>query len=504
VERPLSLRSRRRLELVAVVAAAFAFAWPMQGGGSLQHAHYALVKAFAAGTAAIDEGLREIEGATNDMMLRDGHLYSNKAPGLAAVSLPAYLVLRELGAAVEGDTTRILWALGLAGVVVPGLALLLLVRRVAERFEPGFGTAAAVMLGVATLLLPFATLFLSHVLSAFLVFAAFALLVEERAGERRPYLIGAAGLVSGLAVVVEYPNALAVAILGLYALARGPAVTRAVLYGAGALAGAAPMLAYNAWAFGGPFTTSYSTDSSGRATSLWGSPDVDVLLQLFLSQQGLLVGSPVLACALAGTVLLVRRGWRAEALVIGAVTLGFALLSSAFYSPFGGFSPGPRYLIVALPFLAVGLAPAARAAPLVTGALATVSAAAMTLLTVTHPLAGYDGAWAERLLAGDISLTAASFGGVTGRLALVPLLLAVLAAGLLAMLLSGPARVGRLEPLLAGSAVVAWAGLAAAAPEGRSSGVLLLALLGMLAAAGAWAVLAQRQPGRLREGPALR
>ena len=48
--------------------------------------------------------------------------------------------------------------------------------------SPGYGTAAAVTLGLATLVMPFATLFFSHVLAAMLAFAAFALLWREREG----------------------------------------------------------------------------------------------------------------------------------------------------------------------------------------------------------------------------------------------------------------------------------------------------------------------------------
>jgi hypothetical protein len=494
----------RRLELAAILAAAFALAWPMQGGGSLQNAHYVLVKALAAGTATIDRALAEVDTGTNDTMLRDGRLYSNKGPGFAAAGVPWYLVLRELGVGSVGDPTRMLWALGLLTVVAPAAALLLIVRRVADALEPGFGTAAAVLLGLGTLVLPFATLFLSHLLSALLVFAAFALLWEERRRPQDVRLVAGAGLLAGLAVVVEYPNALAAALLGAYTLARAPGVRRAAVYGGCVLAGTLPLLAYNAWAFDGPFASSYAADASGAPSNLFRAPSVDVLLQLFLSQQGLLVGSPVLACALAGIVLLARRGRSAEALLVTAMTLGYALLSSAFYSPFGGFSPGPRYLIVVLPFLALPLASALRAAPLVTGALAAVSIAAMTLLTATHPQAGFDGSWAGRLRAGDIPLTAASLAGVTGRVALLPLLAAVLAAGWLALRASGPARVGRWDPLLAGAAVLAWAGLAAIVPEGGARRGTLLAVFAALALAGAALALVHRPAARLRGRPALR
>ena len=64
-------------------------------------------------------------------------------------------------------------------------ALLLLIRYAVERIEPGYGTAVAVAVGAGTLILPFATLFFSHVLSAMLAFAAFAVLWRERAGPER-------------------------------------------------------------------------------------------------------------------------------------------------------------------------------------------------------------------------------------------------------------------------------------------------------------------------------
>ena len=48
-----------------------------------------------------------------------------------------------------------IYLIGLWGNVLPGLLLLLLVWRVAERFEPGYGVAAAVVLGLGTMVLPF-------------------------------------------------------------------------------------------------------------------------------------------------------------------------------------------------------------------------------------------------------------------------------------------------------------------------------------------------------------
>ena len=50
---------------------------------------------------------------------------------------------------------RSIWALTLVGAVIPAVALLLLVRWVAERIEPGYGTAAAITLGLGTIVMIF-------------------------------------------------------------------------------------------------------------------------------------------------------------------------------------------------------------------------------------------------------------------------------------------------------------------------------------------------------------
>ena len=59
-----------------------------------------------------------------------------------------------------GEPSRILWFLGLWATVLPATVLLLLVRKLGDRIAPGYGTVTAITLGVATLVLPFATMLL--------------------------------------------------------------------------------------------------------------------------------------------------------------------------------------------------------------------------------------------------------------------------------------------------------------------------------------------------------
>ena len=194
--------TRRRWTVLAFVAFAVAAAYPMQVNGWNQNAHYALVRALAQGTPTIDETRTEIgDLGTGDVTLVDGHYYSNKAPGLAFVSLPAFWVVEAVGMRTTGDPTRVIWALHLWSIALPALLLLLLVRAVADDYAPDYGTTTALTLGLGTLVLPFSTLFFAHVLSAALAFAAFAALWAERPRPGRPWLRRARpALAAGFAV----------------------------------------------------------------------------------------------------------------------------------------------------------------------------------------------------------------------------------------------------------------------------------------------------------------
>jgi len=69
------------------------------------------------------------------------------------------------------------------------------------------------------------------------------------------------------------------------------------------------------------------------------------------------------------------------------VTLLFLLSTAGYFLPYGGISPGPRFFVPALPFLALGLAPAFARWPRATSALAVASALAMTASALVWALA---------------------------------------------------------------------------------------------------------------------
>lgn len=247
---------------------------------------------------------------------------------------------------------------------------------------------------------------------------------------------------------------------------------------AGAVAGALPTLLYNLWSLGSPLRFAYSDavafsgltghDEVGlNDDGLFGImlPDPGAALDLLVASRGLLTLTPVLAMALVGVVLMHRGGRRAEARVVGAVAVAYFVYNAGYWLPFGGGTPGPRFLIPTLPFLALGLAVAYRRLPALTLALAIPSAVFMLAGTLTFPLVGDNGTavWVERLRGGVLEHTVLTVLGVSDAwLAVVPVLVAVAAATGFAAVATPPARIGDVRPALA--AVAGWALIAIFGP----------------------------------------
>ncbi len=482
-------QSRRRSGIAAICVLAFGWAFVMQSLGWAQTSYFAFVKALGDGNAQIDKYHWE----TRDKSWINGQFFSVKAPGLPLLATPAYLVLKAVGgeglsrAAADNaresgarlwtykalkisaygySTSRaravtrqlevqapLVWALGLLTSVLPALGLLLLIRKISERMLPGYGTAAALTLGMSTMVMVFASQFFGHILASLAAFAAFALLMRERRGPPRLAIIGLAGLLAGLAVTIEYPLALAGIVIGLYAMLRGdlpkpgfaPKLSRGVVYAAGVIVGVLPLFAYNQWAFGSPATNSYSNavdvqgftghDTLGLNSSGFfgiGVPDPHAALELLLAPRGIITITPVVLVGLYGVWMMRKNGSRAEANTIIAIVALFFIYDTGYWLPFGGGTPGPRFLIPTLPFIALGFAEAWRRIPATTLVLSACGFVVMTTALVTYPLVGAGNLyqWQERALDNTFQHTILSALGLgDGWLTIIPLL-AIFAAAI--------------------------------------------------------------------------
>jgi hypothetical protein len=507
---------RARPGAAAIVCLGIAWALMMHTMGWAQLAHYAQARAFADGQAEIDPWHWE----TNDKAWIDGHFYSVKSPGVAAISTPLYMGIEAAGGLdlaedaarnarnaewarwapeaspgianygydparaeqierrVEQDVP-LMWALALLAAVIPAVLLLFGVRWAADRIEPGYGTAAAITLGVATMLMVFASELFSHAIAAALAFAAFLVLWRERDGDARLGLVAVAGLLGGLAITFEYQVGLVGVVLWFYALARSaPRLPRTAVYAAAGLAGVLPALAFNLWAFGSPLEFAYGAaveepgftghDRLGlNSDGFFGitAPRAGAVVELLVANRGLLVLTPVIAAAVAGAVLMRRGPHRTEANVVLGVAAVYFAYNAGYWLTFGGGTPGPRFLVPALPFAALGLATAYRRLPAITLALAIPSALLMVLASLTFPLLGDNGpgTWLEYLWVGRLEHTLLTPLGVSNAwVAIAPAAAAIGAAIYFAVRATPATPIGDMRPAVA--AVLAWVAVAIVGP----------------------------------------
>ncbi len=407
-----------------------------------------------------------------DLAVKDGRTYSNKAPGGTLAALPGYLLVRPFAGPPAARSIRpALWAMRLFASTLPLLVLALLVDRAARRLGAGEeGRQRAVFaLLFATPLFAYGLLLFAHALVACALFGAFGALFLPAAGkERRDELVAGAWI--GLAVAADYTAAVPAAVLIGVAAWRAP---RKLLWiAAGGLPFAALAGAYNAACFGSPLAPSYGFEKNAAyhgiaATGLFGVtlPSSLGLLRLLLDPaKGLLLFVPALVLVPKGLSALRRPLGPAAFTALVLVPVSILLLFSG-YPNFGGWTLGPRYVVAALPFLVLPLAfgPSGPVAAALVGA----SSAAVVLTTIPFPFVpdGFPLPWATfafPLLSGGSGLPLV----VAGPGALVLALPFAAAGG--AALLAFPS--GRLAAFAAGAAL--WWGAGFALPAARQPGAL--------------------------------
>jgi hypothetical protein len=326
---------------------------------------------------------------TTDRAFFDGHWYSDKAPGLSLLALPTVEGLRGIDALRHDRNPLPIWKrvghIWLIRVLTSGLGLLAtawLLGRAAEALRPGYAAPVVITFALGTMAGPLGVSAFEHVVAGALGFASLV------AATRRPSLVPLAGALGGAAVLCEYQAALIVAVVAIYVAFRH-GWRRLLGFCAGGVPAAVGLGLYNWAAFGSPLHLSYKyvansyTEEQQKGFFGIGSPTLHGAHLVFLDGKGLLLVSPVLVAAAAGLVLLWRRGVRAEAAACAGVTALFLFANMAYFAPYGGVSPGPRFFAPALPFLALGLVETYHRWPIPTGLLALWSVSLTTLDGIT-------------------------------------------------------------------------------------------------------------------------
>jgi hypothetical protein len=369
---------------------------------------------------------------------KDGsdHIYPNKAPGMALLSLIPFTIL-SLGLTIFrgfGVPEWIYWHLLTYLTTVFTVSLLsalagVAIYRVLRRITANsyFSVLAVVAIWLGTLAFPYSTLFFSHQMAAALLTLAFYLLFnlsrEEVSLPRQQYFYaGGAGLLLGWSVATEYPTVLLVGVLSIYALwainrCKIPLGKKATLLGIltlGIFVGGTALLLYNLAAFGKAFYIPYesytkvgsdfsSTYSRGWLGLHWLGPKpffhalaaITIYPQigmLYLGVQGwhVYACNPVLWLSLPGLALMIwKREVRAEGVLVAAMTAAYILFitnyGTSIYDWSGASYLGSRHLIPLLPFLALPLCFGARILWFAFYPLLAISIFYMLLATAIEP-----------------------------------------------------------------------------------------------------------------------
>lgn len=471
------MREHARWLLPLAVALLVSYAYFVPSSAWNQNSRLALTRALVEdGSTVIDQS----HVTTGDKSFRDGHFYSDKAPGVSLLSIPPYAVLYAVRRATGGELPEVsvrpldpkqraartqieplqrqpgdrlvynrahrlaLWLCTVFAISIPTVlgsaAVFLLALAQTENRQRAAWTAVTFALGTPVFV--YATSLYGHALAAALLVIAFAALaLETEAGGSSRSSAYLAGGCLGAAVVTEYTAAVVAAGFVVWAWRRHGRRFALDVTLAGAPF-ALVLAAYHFAAFGHPLQTGYDfvyreEFASGMAVRYGiGWPDPGAALSLlFGSYRGLFFISPILLLATwgLGRAISEHEGRTREPFIVAAaVSLYFWLLNAGYYMWDGGASAGPRHMTPALGFLVMGLPTAWRSAPTACRWILAVSIGQVLLLTAAAPEAAQFGSplWdyaIDRVRHRDASSSALGTNlgallGLRGPWSLVPLL----------------------------------------------------------------------------------
>ena len=321
---------------------------------------------------------------TSDKAYRDGHFYSDKAPGLSFAALPAAALLwassdRQRYAHDSAAETspfgfsydRLVYAAALStSSLVVALAVGALFLVTLNLWGSPWGAAfVAGAYGLASPTFAWATVFMGHAPAgalSFLGFACFQTLERNLSSRRALATIAIGTAFLTWAVVTEFtaaPVALIIAIqqarrVHLFSEPWRVPVACALI---ATLVCASPVLLYNWLAFGAPWHLGYESVQGfpGMQQGLLGIrlPRMHVLYEItFGVQRGIVLLCPLLLLVPVAIAQMSRRSAdRGLALTVTLIVAYYLTLNASYFYWNGGYSTGPRHIVAMLPFACLPL-----------------------------------------------------------------------------------------------------------------------------------------------------
>jgi hypothetical protein len=317
----------------------------------------------------------------------DGRCYSRYGLGQPVISIPLYLLakgIKGLHAGTDYVALVFLFVPRLNQIITAVTCALLFAFASRLYRSTRMGVGLALAYGLGTMAWPYAKFYFSDPLSALCLLAtAYFLFIFRERGELKQLVL--AGACLGYAFLTKLSSLVVLPFFLAYSLSMGSvlrsvrfAISRAIPSGwrssisppaqesqvAGYrisswrqllafLAPAAFLLAaallYNSYTFGNPFTGGYHEE--GWSTPLY----VGLYGLLFSSGKSLLLFVPLTIVAPLALFAFYNAGREREAVLFTTILGAYLLLHAGWWSWYGGWSWGPRFLVPTLPFLVLPL-----------------------------------------------------------------------------------------------------------------------------------------------------
>jgi len=358
--------------------------------------------------ALVEKGTFCIDAFPNtpDKAEYQGHYYSDKAPGTAALALPAFWAAARIGevAGVPLSSRKgwliSSWAACAFSQALPAAIGGVLLFLWLQRFVRPWAALVTVLgLWLGGIPLPYSTWLMSHAQVIGLI--AIAIWAMDLFGEEGKdvsdsfptwdpetvrWRMALAGFCLGLALASEYTSGLVVVGLGLYVLWRRRKGLVAFLLGA-----IPPLLlipAYSWVTIGTPFDLPYSYQAcfpqmkKGLYSIQWPSLEIMGLL-LFSPSRGFVFWTPLLLMVGVGWILCAQRQPKWLWWIYAIPVLHVVIISGKHWDWQAGYTLSARYLSPLLPLLALPCAVGVERRPWIGIGLAGLSIGLMSVATTT-------------------------------------------------------------------------------------------------------------------------
>jgi len=304
---------------------------------------------------------------TIDKAFYKGHYYCDKAPGLSFAAVPFILLGKFLSPNLSWspDNPIARYILIFIVISVPSALSVYALSHIADALSPGKNNLPLLFCYLGSIVFPFSTMFYDHQFSSVLFLFSVFLFFKRFYNNDRSFIplsfFGA--FLASYSSISEYPMFIPSSALLLMWIFKEKKLFYRFILITGFCFPLILFMYYNKISFGSPFSIGYFFESHpwfhnemNKGIGGVTHPNIAVLFNLLFSpHRGLFWAQPFLLLAIPGVFLSLRTKNNYKLfLIFASLFIAYRLLvNSSYYEPYGGFTPGPRFLTPTIPFITI-------------------------------------------------------------------------------------------------------------------------------------------------------